>query len=131
MSGYGFGDDEVPDTYYAQVHHYMAVLCLPWFVLSVYILEKDEARHYPIFRNEEFIKDLLAQEKDFWENYFEKSVIPSPAGLDNEEDMITGMFHGSETLVLDEAQHHLCAEYVEMNKTIKRWKRKNRPSRST
>jgi putative phage-type endonuclease len=118
-TGYGFGDDEVPDSYYAQVQHYMAVLGLQWFLLSVYIMEKDEVRHYPIARNDDFIKDMAAQEKDFWENYYQKDIMPAPIGIDREEEMITGMFSGSETLVLDEVQRRLCARHVELNRSIK------------
>jgi putative phage-type endonuclease len=118
-TGYGFGDDEVPDSYYAQVQHYMAVLGLPWFLLSVYIMEKDDVRHYPIFRNEEFIKDMIIQEKEFWENFIITNTMPAPIGIEREEEMITSMFSGSETLVLDEAQRRFCAKYVELNRSIK------------
>jgi putative phage-type endonuclease len=118
-TGYGFGDEEIPDAYFAQVQHYMEVLDLPWFLLSVYIMDNDSIKHYVIDKNPEFIADMLAQEKDFWENYLEKSIMPAAAGIDNEEDMITGMFSGSETLVLDEAQRGLCADYVSLTHSIK------------
>jgi putative phage-type endonuclease len=118
-TGYGFGKEEVPDAYFAQVQHYMDVLDLPWFLLSVFIIETDEVRHYPIMKNPDFIKDMREQEADFWNNYFLTDTIPAPVGIENEEKMITGMFSGSETLVLDEAQRRLCAKYVELNRSIK------------
>jgi putative phage-type endonuclease len=118
-TGYGFGDDEVPDTYFAQVQHYMAVIGLPWFILSVYILENEEIRHYAIFRNVEFIEDMIKQEKGFWENYVIPGLMPAAIGIETEEDMITGMFDGSETLVLEEPERHACAEYVSINNAIK------------
>jgi putative phage-type endonuclease len=121
-TGYGFGKDEVPDSYFAQVQHYMDVLNLPWFLLSVFIIESDEVRHYPILKNPEFIKDMRDKESDFWNNYYLTDTIPAPIGIDNEEEMITGMFRGSETLVLDEPQRRLCADYVELTRRIKEFK---------
>jgi putative phage-type endonuclease len=118
-TGYGFGKDEVPDAYFAQVQHYMDVLDLPWFLLSVFIIETDAVRHYPIFKNPDFIKDMRAQESDFWNNYYLTDTMPAPIGIDNEEEMITGMFKGSETLVLDEPQRRLCADYVELTRRVK------------
>jgi putative phage-type endonuclease len=119
-TGYGFGDGEVPDTYYAQVQHYMAVLDLPWFLLSVYVLDTEEVRHYPIFRNEEFIKTLIDKETDFWRNYFVPDIMPAAIGLENEEDMITGMFGGGTApLTLGREETAMCEEYVELNTRLK------------
>jgi predicted phage-related endonuclease len=76
-TAYGWGDDEIPDSYYCQVQHYMAVLDLPWFIVSVYILEGEQIRHYIVRRNAEFIEKLITMEKDFWENYFIPGVLPA------------------------------------------------------
>jgi predicted phage-related endonuclease len=117
---YGWKEDEIPDSYYCQVQHYMAVLGLPWFMVSVYILDSEEIRHYIIRRNAEFVEKLIAAEKDFWENYIEKSVMPAAIGIENEDDMITGMFHGTQgTIWLGDAERELCAEHVHLNATKK------------
>jgi putative phage-type endonuclease len=119
-TGYGFGKDEIPDDYYAQVQHYMAVLGLPWFVLSVCFLETEEIAGYVIERNESFITDLIGQEKDFWENHLVPGVIPAPIGIDNEDDMITSIFEGNRsTIILGNEEIALCAERVELNNTKK------------
>jgi putative phage-type endonuclease len=118
-TGYGFGKEEVPDAYFAQVQHYMDVLDLPWFLLSVFIIENDEVRHYPIMKNPDFIKDMRNQEADFWNNYYLTDTMPAAIGIDNEEEMIASMFNGSETIVLGEAERNLCADYVELNKQAK------------
>jgi putative phage-type endonuclease len=116
-NGYGFGDGEIPDAYYAQVQHYMAVLDLPWFLLSLYITDTDEARHYPVLRNDIFIKNLIEKETDFWRNYFVPCVMPAAVGIENEEDMITGLFSGgASTLTLGREEIAMCEEYVELNK---------------
>jgi putative phage-type endonuclease len=119
-TAYDWGDDEIPDSYYCQVQHYMAVLGLPWFMVSVYILDGEEVRHYIIQRNAQFADKIIAAEKDFWENYIEKSVMPAPLGIDNEDDMITGMFQGTQgTIRLGGEERELCAEYVAINRDIK------------
>jgi putative phage-type endonuclease len=119
-TGYGFSKDEIPDSYYAQVQHYMSVLGLPWFVLSACFLETEEIADYVIERDEGFISDLVKQEKDFWENYIVPGVVPAAVGLDAEEDMITGMFEGSQsTIVLGNEEIALCAELCELKNTAK------------
>jgi predicted phage-related endonuclease len=120
MTNYGWGEDEIPDPYYCQVQHYMRVTALPWFVVSVYILDGETLNHYVIRRNDDFITRLAEVEKDFWENYFEKDIMPAPLGLDNEDDMITGMFEGAKgTIALGETERDLCAEHVRISKQIK------------
>ncbi|MDR2485547.1 MAG: YqaJ viral recombinase family protein [Treponema sp.] len=120
QDGYGFSEDEIPDAYYAQVQHYLAVLDLPWAILTVYIISKNKIRHYPIMRDDTFITRLIAAEKDFYDNYLVPGVMPAAMGLDAEEDLITGMFQGGQsTLVLGDAEKRLCADYVEFKASIK------------
>jgi putative phage-type endonuclease len=119
-TGYGFGKDEIPDGYYAQVQHYMAVLGLPWFVLSACFLETEEIANYVIERDEGFIADLIRQEQDFWENYIVPGVMPAAVGIDAEDDMITGIFDGSQsTIVLGAEETALCSEFVELKNQSK------------
>lgn len=118
--GDGFSDNEVPDSYYAQVQHYMKVLDLPYFILSAYIINKNEIKHYVIKKDDAFIKELVEKEKDFWENYITKEVMPAPSGCDADGSAINVLLEGSaETLVLDEEAERLCAEYSLINKEIK------------
>ena len=118
--GEGFDDEEIPDSYFAQVQHYMAVLNLPYFILSLYIINKDEIKHYIVKRKDDFIESLIEKEKDFWENYIEKEVMPSPTGCDAENKAIEMVFEGSnEIITLDGEAESLCAEYLLINKEIK------------
>jgi predicted phage-related endonuclease len=120
QDGYGFGEDEIPDTYYAQVQHYMSVLDLPWAILTAYIISKNKIRHYPVMRDEEFIALMVKSEKEFVENYLDPGVMPGSMGLDAEEDMITGMFQGGQsTIVLGDTERGLCADYTRINAEIK------------
>lgn len=118
--GYNFGEDEIPDAYYAQVQHYIAVMDLPWFVLSVCFLDTEEIRNYSILRNDKFIQDLIIEEKRFWEEFVVPSVMPAAIGIENEDDMITGMFKGSaSTLNLTEDEKELCRKINDVKQELK------------
>lgn len=118
--GDGFSEHEIPDSYFAQVQHYMAVLDLPWFILSAYFIDRHEFRHYVIQRDDAFISRLIKAEKDFWENYIEKDVMPAPSGIDAESDAINALFTGSvTTLILDSEAESMSAEYLLINSQMK------------
>jgi len=119
QDGYGFGANEVPDSYYAQVQHYLYVTDLKWGILTVYIIGKNEIRHYPISRNDESIARLVEAESIFWNNHIITNIWPAALGIDSESDMITGMFSGGDTIVFGEAEKALCCEYVELNRQSK------------
>jgi putative phage-type endonuclease len=118
--GYHFSEDEIPDAYYAQIQHYMTVMDLSWFVLSVCFLDTEEIRNYSILRNDEFIENLITEEKHFWEEFVIPSVMPAAIGIENEDDMITGMFNGSaSTLNLTEEEKELCRKINEVKQKLK------------
>lgn len=58
-------DDEIPDAYYCQCCHYMAVTGADYWYIAV-LLGGNEARWKRIERNEEDIKALIKAEMDFW-----------------------------------------------------------------
>ena len=127
QSGYGFGNNELPDSYYAQVQHYLSVDDLQWALLTVYIIDKNKIRHYIILRDVEFITRMVSEEKDFYDNFLIPGVMPAPMGLESEEDLITGMFEGSEsTIVLGEAEKMLCSDYLEISASIKMFEEKKK-----
>jgi predicted phage-related endonuclease len=113
--GFDFGEKEIPDSYWAQVQHYMAVLDLDWFIVSAAILSRegygDMIRNYIIPRNNEFISELVERETAFWNDYVLADEWPAPMGIEGEEDMITGMFEGGSSLVLGDEERELCRKY--------------------
>jgi len=118
--GDGFSKEAIPDSYFAQVQHYMAALDLPWFILSAYFIEAHEFRHYVILRDDAFISRLIETEKAFWETYIEKNVMPAPSGIDAENERITDLFEGStSSIVLDAEAESMSAEYLLINKQLK------------
>lgn len=117
-NGDGFSDDEIPDSYYAQVQHYMAVMGFDWFVLTVFILSSRKLKHYPIRRNEEFIEELIKTETEFWNNNVLADVPPAPMGLDSEDEYIKNL-PMSEVIELDEATIEIIDEERKLDEQIK------------
>lgn len=123
--GYNFGDDEIPDSYYAQVQHYMKVMVLDWVILYACFLDTEETQVYVILRDDDFIPKMVAVEKDFWEGNVIQGIIPAAVGFACEEDMITSTFQGGQsTIVLGEKEKFLCQEYLEINQSIKKLEEK-------
>jgi len=120
-SGYGYGDNEIPDGHYCQVQHYMAVTGLGWFVLAVYFMEDEyeETRYYVVCRNDEFIDMLIKKEAEFWRKHMETGEWPAAIGIDAEEEMVTGMFTGGDTIVFDESEREFCRKYAEAHQKEK------------
>lgn len=58
-------DDELPDSYYCQCLHYMAVTGSPCWYIAV-LLGGNKFIYKKIERNEEDIKILIEEEKKFW-----------------------------------------------------------------
>lgn len=117
--GAGFGIDEIPDSYYCQVQHYMAVTGLNWFILTVFFLNTKEGRHYVIRRNNDFIYDrLIPAERDFWNNYVLADVVPEPLGLESEDEYLANL-PVDENIALDDEADILLETIDNLSKKIK------------
>lgn len=86
--GDGWGPSEIPDGYYWQVQHYMAVTGLSWFLLTCFILSTKTAEHYIVMRNEDDIGRLVAAEREFWEVHVEADNPPEAEGGRKEEECL-------------------------------------------
>ena len=73
-------DDEIPDSYYCQCLHYMAVTGLDAWYIAV-LIGGNEARWKKIKRNEEDIKTLIQAEKEFWDLVTTKTAPPVDGSL--------------------------------------------------
>lgn len=107
-----FGNDEIPDSYYCQVQHYMAVTGLDWFVLAV-LIDKADGRIYVVPRSDDFINNILVPaEKAFWNDYILTDTMPAPTGNEYEAKMIDGIYKECAAEVeLPEDVSFLCDEY--------------------
>lgn len=84
--------DKLPESYFLQCQHYMAVMGWDYMYLAGLILGSDFV-YYRIDRNEELIHSLIKIEKDFWENNVLARVIPDPDGSKAYDDMLGGYFN--------------------------------------
>ena len=117
--GEGFSEDEIPDSYYCQVQHYMAVTGLSWFILTAFFMNTKRAKHYVIRRNDDFIYSrMIPAEKDFWENYVMANNPPEPLGLDSENEY-TANLNIADTVELDTETEDLIAQRMEVQQQIK------------
>jgi putative phage-type endonuclease len=84
----GVDGDEVPDTYYAQVQHYMAVTGTDWWI--VFGLIGNRRLYRMVFRNEAFIDQIVEAERDVWEAVKRNDPLyfPAPTGLPAEDDAL-------------------------------------------
>lgn len=103
-SGDGFTTDEVPDSYYAQVQHYMAVTGLPFFILTVFIFSQYTGRHYVIPRNDYFIDNLIERERKFWNDFVLAGIMPAPTGNENELDLVKSLPMAEEIMLGEDAE---------------------------
>jgi len=123
-TGEGFTTDEIPDSYYAQVQHYMAVTGLTFFVLTVFIFDQYTGRHYVIPRNDEFINRLIEAEGVFWNDFVLANVMPAPTGNENELDLVKAL-PMAEKITLSEDTEQLIEEKVAIDSQIEDLKKKS------
>lgn len=112
-------DDSVPDSYYAQVQHYMAVLDLPWFMLPVLIGNHFDYRIIP--RNDEFIARLIAAENAFWTENVLVRAIPAPSGIEYEDGYLLALYGDQDDsgLVRAPELEGATERYLEINGMLK------------
>lgn len=114
-----FTDDEVPDSYYCQVQHYMCVTGLQWFILAV-LIGKCSGKVYYIPRNEEFINKLIEKESYFWNENVLKGVMPAPTGNERESEALNNLMNSAPAEVELPAEFEgKCNEYKELDQQIK------------
>lgn len=106
-------DDEIPDAYYCQCLHYMAVTGADYWYIAV-LIGGNKGKWKRIERNEEDIKTLIEAEKEFWEMIQTKT--PPPVdGSKSCTDTLTERFSQSngETVELPEEADSLIARITE------------------
>lgn len=84
-------DGNVPESYYIQCQHYMAVMGLDAVYIAVLIMGKGFLWQ-KLERDEELIRYLISIEKDFWENHVMKKQLPEPDGSCAAEEILNSYF---------------------------------------
>ena len=85
----------VPEHYEIQCHHYMAVTGAQKAYLACLILNKELVIR-EIERDEEIIENLIAIEKQFWEENVLKKIMPPPDGSSAATDAIKVLYADSD-----------------------------------
>lgn len=87
-------DDEIPDAYYCQCLHYMAVTGAGYWYIAV-LLGGNEAKWKRIERNEEDIQHLIMAETDFWK-LVETKTPPPVDGSDSCAAALSAQYKGGD-----------------------------------
>lgn len=87
-------DDEIPDAYYCQCLHYMAVTGADYWYIAV-LLGGNEAKWKRIERNEEDIQHLIMAETDFWK-LVETRTPPPVDGSDSCAAALSAQYKGGD-----------------------------------
>lgn len=98
-------DDEVPDSYYIQCQHYMAVTGFAGWHIAVLIGGQHFVTKF-IERNDAFIKRLIDLEADFWDKV-QNRIMPAVDGTDASEVALKKLYEqsdGSEVVLPTDAQ---------------------------
>ena len=80
-------EEGVPIHYEIQCLHYMAITGATHCYIAALIGNADFIWHR-IERDEDTIKNLMSIEKDFWEQYVEKDIVPEPDGSQEYSDYL-------------------------------------------
>jgi putative phage-type endonuclease len=115
-----WANDQVPDSYYCQVQHYMEVLGLNKFLVFGLIGNRRILRVVPY--NEMFCEDLVHQEKHFWELVQANDPLsaPLPQGTDSDMEALKVLIQPGNDDVADlTGLDDEIREYLEMAEKIK------------
>lgn len=88
-------DNKIPLSYQMQCYHYMAVTGADTWYIAALVYGREFIWH-KIERDEEIIQSLIQIEKDFWENYVLKRILPSPDGSKVSDEVIAEYYIQSE-----------------------------------
>ena len=104
-----WGEEELPDAYYAQVQHYMEVMdCDHSYVFALIGNRSIEVRYVP--RNQDFIDRMVAECVAFWENYVLTKEPPAPVGEDIDTEILKLIYEAEEAEKVVDLSH-MQAEY--------------------
>ena len=91
--------DEIPDAYYCQCLHYMAVTGSDYWYIAV-LLGGNESMWKRIDRNEEDVQTLMSKEREFW-SLVQTHTAPPIDGSVSCAQALAGRYHGEDkTIVL-------------------------------
>ena len=115
--------DNVPDSYYLQCQHYMAVTgCEKWYIAC--LIGGNHFVWKEIPRNEDDITALIEAEKAFWEDNVQGGIMPDVDGSKSCSQALAERFPGgvTDSITLPKEADELLAEIDELNEAADRIK---------
>lgn len=116
-------EENIPQSYYAQVMHYLAVTGLDFGIVAV-LIGGNKYKEYYIERNEEEIEYISRVAKDFWQEYVLKNNIPSPDGSDAYSEFqkkeLERLEEKGDVLELEDEDENLLEEYIKLSLEAKK-----------
>lgn len=92
-------DDKIPLSYQLQCYHYMSVCNADAWYIAVLIYGRD-FKYYRLERDDEVIENLIRMEKEFWNEYVLKQVMPDPDGSKTADAVIAERFKESKSITI-------------------------------
>ncbi len=108
--------DEIPDGYFCQVQHYMAVTGSSFAYVFALVGKSPVLRHVP--RNDAFIKKLMESERSMWEMVL-SGEMPAPSGMDIDDDVLSLLYEGGGGEISLDAKSEQMARHVALGDEIK------------
>lgn len=111
-------EGELPDSYFWQVQHYMAVTGWPRFYVFALLGKRPLIR--VVERNEPMIAELMQAERRLWE-MVEANEMPAPSGLDCDSELLSALYQGGgeEIVQLDDEIDELMEIHRSLGASIK------------
>ena len=79
----GGNEEDIPEKYYCQVAHYMAVTGFEYAVIAAFFLASREIRRYFIHRDGSVIQNIVSIEDKFWHEHVIPQEPPLPTNSDD------------------------------------------------
>jgi putative phage-type endonuclease len=112
-----WGNDEVPDHYYAQDQWYLHVTGLDRWWMAPLVGKRFTMVEIP--RNEEFIARAVKAADEFW-NLVVDNVMPAPAGTDGDFDLLLNIYpEATEKVIADAGLEEALITYKQLAEEIK------------
>ena len=108
-------EDGIPQEYYLQIQHYLAVCDLPAAYIAV-LIGGNKFQYERISRDDETIKTIIALENNFWHEYVLKDVPPPVDAKSGESLSQLYPQSNGDTVTLPSDADELVAQYIEIKK---------------
>lgn len=112
-----FASGVIPDTYYVQCQHYLAVTGYERAYLAVLVLNS-AFYHYTIDRNEAEIAALMDAEKAFWQDHVQAGVEPAADGSESAQRVLDRIARADATALLMDQESNF-EQYQQLSEQIK------------